>query len=417
LFLPAFVKQATGSNTVNWISNDNLASVAFVLRWHKNGVQHEDRLYAHRVNFWRDLLPDALRRDMLGAQAGARVQCRFRPGEQIPAFDPRLVHRVARRHIDGRLADGTLYAPRYGRFYPRGILSGIAGIFPGNATPFRCRDADAEGIAADFNHPLGGLEVEIEAEIREVRPKFEEHGGTANDWLEQLVSGPGMQARCNGQPTDFFEADAMARADESDDGRFYASPRMVQHIDAHAIQTVVDLHRRLIPAGTRVLDLMSSWTSHLPEDLPLARVTGLGMNALELEANPRLAQRVVHDLNRRPELPFADQTFEAIICTVSVEYLTQPLAVFAEAARVLTPGGVFITTFSDRWFPPKVIRLWKALHPFERMGLVREYFSHSGRFHDLATFSSQGWLRPAGDKYADQLPFADPVFAVWGRRA
>lgn len=402
---------------MNWISDDNLASVAFALHWHKNGVHYEDRLYAQRINFWRDILPDALRRDMLGAEAGARVRYRIRAGERIAGFDPRQVHRVDRQNIEARLADGTPYTPRYGRFYPRGILNGIAGVYPGNIAPFRCRGADAATIAADFNHPLSGLDLEIEADILEVRPKFEEHGGTAYDWVEQLVSGPGMQARCNGQPTDFFEAGALTRTDEADDAQFYAAPRFVQHIDAQAVQTVVDLHRRLIPANGRVLDLMSSWTSHLPEDLPLAQVTGLGLNALELAANPRLNQAVVHDLNRAPVLPFGDQAFDAVTCTVSVEYLTQPLAIFDEVARVLTPGGVFITTFSDRWFPPKAIRIWQALHPFERMGLVQEFFSHSGRFDKLAAFSSQGWPRPADDKYAGQLPFADPVFAVWGCRA
>ena len=141
------------------------------------------------------------------------------------------------------------------------------------------------------------------------------------------------------------------------------------------------------------------------------------MNADELSANDRLTRYVVHDLNRDPRLPFDDGAFDAAVCTVSVEYLTRPLAVFDEMARVLSPGGIFIVTFSNRWFPPKAIRIWKELHPFERMGMVRELFSHEARFDRLETFSSQGWPRPEDDKYAGQMLNSDPVFAVWGRRA
>ncbi len=318
--------------------------------------------------------------------------------------------------VEGRLADGTPYRPRYGRFYPRGILRGVTGVFRGNVAPFRCTAVAAEEIVADLNHPLADIGLALEARIADVREKFEEHGGTLNDWCETITSGPGMQARCNGEPTDFFARQAFSREDAADDRLFYSRPRFVQHIDSRAIETISTLYGRLIPGGSRVLDLMSSWTSHLPDGLETRSVDGLGMNADELAANARLTNRVVHDLNRNPRLPFEDGAFDAAVCTVSAEYLTRPFAVFEEVARVLTPGGIFIVTFSDRWFPPKAIRVWKELHPFERMGLIREFFSRNERFGCLETFSSQGWLRPADDKYAGRMPFSDPVFAVWGRR-
>ena len=225
-----------------------------------------------------------------------------------------------------------------------------------------------------------------------------------------------MQSRCNGAPTAFFGREAFERDDAGDDGGFYERPRMVQHIDDRAVMTISNLYGRLIPSGSRVLDLMSSWTSHLPDGLETESVTGLGMNPDELAANPRLTAFDLHDLNRKPQLPYADAAFDAVICTVSVEYLIQPFEVFAEVARVLAPGGVFAVTFSDRWFPTKAIHIWKELHPFERIGMVLELFRHSGRFHALETFSSQGWPRPEGDKYADRMAFSDPVFGVWGRR-
>jgi SAM-dependent methyltransferase len=97
--------------------------------------------------------------------------------------------------------------------------------------------------------------------------------------------------------------------------------------------------------------------------------------------------------------------------------LTDPLEVFEDVARVLRPGGVFVVTFSNRWFPPKVVRVWEHIHEFERIGLVAEYFLRSGAFGELGTYSMRGLPRPRTDQYAGELPFSDPVYAVWGRRS
>jgi SAM-dependent methyltransferase len=398
------------------ITPDNLASIEFSLKWGKNGIKHEDRYYAQRVNFWRDILPPALAEKIMGASAGEHIAHAFAPGEVIPPASTQAIHPVAHARVEGRLSDGTACRPRYGRFYPRGILQGVSGVFRGNIEPFRCTAVAKSGIEADFNHPLADIDLMFEARICDVREKFEEHGGSLNDWAEQITTGPGMQARCNGEPTDFFTSKAFDRGDPADDRLFYRQPRFVQHIDARAIETIQRLYARLIPEDSRVLDLMSSWTSHLPDSLKTRSVDGLGLNAEELAANQRLSRRVVQDLNRDTHLPFDDGAFDAAVCTVSVEYLTRPFDVFEEMARVLAPGGIFIVTFSNRWFPPKAIRVWTEIHPFERMGLVREYFSRSGRFAKLETFSSQGWPRPDDDKYAGQMLFSDPVFGVWGRR-
>ena len=165
-----------------------------------------------------------------------------------------------------------------------------------------------------------------------------------------------------------------------------------------------------------VLDLMSSWQSHLPEGLKFARLVGLGLNDSELQKNSRLNERVVQDLNQNPVLPFESASFDAVVCTVSVEYLTNPLAVFNEVARVLRPDGHFIVTFSNRWFPSKAINIWKDLHEFERMGLVLEYFLRSGGFKNLQTYSFRGLPRPHDDKYFPDLIHSDPVYAVWGQK-
>jgi SAM-dependent methyltransferase len=145
-------------------------------------------------------------------------------------------------------------------------------------------------------------------------------------------------------------------------------------------------------------------------------MAGVGLNAYELEKNAQLTDRHVQDLNQDPALDFPDSHFDVVICTVSVEYLTDPISVFSEVARILRPGGRFVVTFSNRWFEPKAIAIWKELHEFERMGLVLEYFRKSGQFHQLQTYSIRGLGRPVQDKYYMQLPYADPVYAVWGEK-
>jgi SAM-dependent methyltransferase len=190
----------------------------------------------------------------------------------------------------------------------------------------------------------------------------------------------------------------------------------VSHADTRAQAAITALYSLLLKPGMAVLDLMSSWQSHLPQGLKLESLVGLGLNEDELTQNPRLTSRLVYDLNMDPRLPFPDGQFDAVICNLSVEYLVRPLEVFAEVARVLKAGGLFIHTFSHRWFPPKVVKIWTELHEFERLGLVLEYFLRSGYFEDLKTFSSRGWPRPQTDRYYPQMRLSDPVYAVWGEK-
>ena len=179
-------------------------------------------------------------------------------------------------------------------------------------------------------------------------------------------------------PSMRFPPDAFKRWDDTPDGAFYAMPRLVTHIDDGAIAAVTEAYRQLFPAGGVILDLMSSWVSHLPADIAFAEVVGLGMNAEELAANPRLTQGLVHDLNRDPRLPFEDRRFDAALCCVSVQYLQRPLEVFSEVRRVLRPGSPFAVTFSNRCFPTKAVAIWRALDLAGHAHLVRLYCERAG---------------------------------------
>jgi hypothetical protein len=398
------------------ISEDVLASMEFNVSYQHNGVRHTDCYYGHRINLWRDILPPQLLEEIQGNQSGDQVVLDVQPGTWVAARDEYNIYEVRQRQISAVSLQAGPIQPRFGRFYPLGILRNVSGVFPNNMTPFRCISSDATGIKADVNHPLTEKPLQFKAIIRDVREKFEEHGGTSIDWAETVLSGPGMQARVNGHPTNFFADQPFRRADESEDGLFYARPRMVKHIDDTAIDIIRHLYGKWIQPQSDVLDLMSSWVSHLPEDLALKSLIGLGMNQGELEANSRLTDYIIHDLNANPRLPFNDKAFDAVICAVSVEYLIHPFEVFEEIARVLKPGGVFLVTFSNRWFPPKVIKIWPELHEFEHLGLILEFFLKSGKYKELQTYSMRGLPRPQDDKYYPRILFSDPVYAVWGCR-
>ena len=166
--------------------------------------------------------------------------------------------------------------------------------------------------------------------------------------------------------------------------------------------------------ANRILDLMSSWQSHLPQNFENTTVMGLGMNREELRLNPRLDQSLVHDLNQDPELPFEEETFDTVICSLSIEYLLQPVKVLREVGRILVPGGLFLISFSNRWFPPKVIRTWTKLQEFERTGMVMQWLKEASGFRSLETTSLRELPRPWDDRYRKMSPFSDPIYAVWG---
>jgi SAM-dependent methyltransferase len=198
-----------------------------------------------------------------------------------------------------------------------------------------------------------------------------------------------------------FPAGFFDRADDTGDAHFYSWPRLVTHIDDGAIAAVGALYAELGLDGD-VLDIMSSWVSHFQQ--PPAHLTVLGMNLAELAANRQAKTRVIHDLNAQPQLPFADASFDAVVCCVSVDYLTRPVEVFRDVARVLRPNGPFVCTFSNRCFPTKAIRGWLYSSDEQHCEIVAEYFQLCGAFQEAVIDR-----RTAADHRGD------PLFAVWGR--
>ncbi len=387
------------------------------LNWRSEQGTHCDRRHFEKVSLWRDYFPGDLGERLYAAEVGETIAIDVPAGELVPAHDKTLVQRLKRAQFRESPRPGLKVTPRAGRLYP-GTFFDTNAFFRGDNRPSRILAVDDDVMEVDFNHPFARYAARIEAMIVADLGAATERGGRCNDIAQELTArGPGMQVPAPGQTVDFLAGDPFAHMDPRDDMQFYGEPRLVHHIDAAARARISEIYARFLKPGMQVLDLMSSWVSHLPDDIPDLTVTGLGLNERELAENPRLAERIVHDLNREPRLPFADGRFDAVFCTVSVEYLTHPVEVFQNVARVLKPGAPFVVTFSERWFPPKAIELWGELHPFERIGLVLDYFRRAGGFDELGTESLRGLPRPEDDKYARQMTQSDPVYAVWGRRA
>jgi len=209
----------------------------------------------------------------------------------------------------------------------------------------------------------------------------------------------------------------FSRLDEDDDAVFYRKDRLLSHVDARALETIEALVAALIPQREpRILDLMAGWDSHIPARLRGAEVVGLGLNDTELARNMVLDDAVIHDLNRDPRLPFEEASLDAVICSLSVDYLVRPLEVFADVTRVLRPGGLFLVVFSNRMFETKAVKLWRQASEEERVILVEEFFRVTEGLEPARTFVSKGLPRPAADRYARQVPTSDPVYAVFADR-
>lgn len=213
----------------------------------------------------------------------------------------------------------------------------------------------------------------------------------------------GLQPMAQTDRRNLLPPDYFRRHDESADETFYTLPRRVVHIDDGAIRALTTLLAKLLPTGGVYLDLMSSWRSHLPDAAKPVRVVGLGMNAAEMADNPQLDAYLVHNLNETPTLPFATAEFDAAVCTVSVQYMTKPLAVFREVNRVLKPGGVFVVSFSNRCFPTKAIAAWVSSSDEGHTELVKYYFDTAGN-----------WTTPQTTAHTPRQ--TDPLYAVWAHK-
>jgi SAM-dependent methyltransferase len=244
---------------------------------------------------------------------------------------------------------------------------------------------------AVYNDPKTGTMLPDEGEIASAIP---------TDWngVESPLSGD--------------DKSLLSRLDKNPDSLFYADPRFVEHIDENAVKLMTNfVSNRAVKNGDSVLDLCSSWTSHLGDSqAQLRRVAGLGMNEKELTSNPSLTEWAVRDLNENPKLPYDDASFSVVLCQLSIDYLTRPLEVMKEVGRVLQPGGKVYILFSNRLFIQKAVALWTGADDIDHAFTVGGYLHFSdGGFEDIKAedLSSRKGKKIAGD----------PLYVVSGVKA
>ncbi len=416
LELPRFTSSQILERAGERVAPGALMALELDIQCAAGGVTCHDSRVIRKANLWRDYFPGGLDRQLLGLPVGERVVADFAPGMLTDDQEGHCFTAPRTAFRSRKLVHRDL-EPHLGRFYPRGFLAGQRGLFSEDRRPLRVVGLSEREIAIDSRHPLAAVPLQLGIRVLSTWQAGAEHGGLCNDIaLLAAGEGPGMQLPLAAGTPDFWYPAALGRLDSRADEVFYARPRLVHHLDRHCRDQIERLYGALLPPGGQVLDLMSSWVSHLDRCDPSCRVTGLGMNRTELEANPRLAARVLQDLNQQPTLPFAKAQFDAVVCTASFEYLTAPRPIVAEIARVLKPGGYVIITGSDRWFPTKAIQVWTEMHPFERLGYVLASLMSDARLEHFQTFSRRGLPRPEDDARAGERALSDPLFAAWARR-
>ena len=199
-----------------------------------------------------------------------------------------------------------------------------------------------------------------------------------------------------------YPESSFDREDESDDSLFYLEPRLLVHIDDAAINELGKYLFDQLPEGATILDLMSSWRSHIPGNIVIGEVYGLGMNSEEMSNNPQLDHWIVKDINKDPKLPYEENLFDAVIVVVSVQYITDPIEIFKEVNRVLKRNGKFHVVYSNRMFPTKATKIWKVFDDIERASLIGSYFANSG-----------GWSVPNAVNLSPRGHItSDPLYAV-----
>lgn len=398
-------------------TNNNYVNLNLQVKWKTLNSNHCDEFHIQRVNVSRDLLYEYEPQALYNLYKGNTIQLDEEKLKKYFSYDKSKLIEVNKRDFKAFKPGQKDNLPKKGRFYPKGLLKGIPDIFGVNFFPLRCIGTSDNHVICDLNNPLAIHMPQINVTINDIEEKQRDSGASCKHIFEEHIQFCGMQTRFKNMPTDFFSGSPFAKNEPASDKKFYKTPRVTAHTDSLCRKNITKLYNKLIEPGKKVLDIMTSVYSHMPDNKNL-EVTGLGMNMAELEKNEQLAKRIIHDLNENQKLPFQDNSFDYVTCAMSVEYLSKPFEVFKEIERVLKPQGIFIITFSNRWFPGKEINIWNELHDFEKMGLVSEYFFNTKGFEKVHTYSLKGLPRPyeADDRYKDTLWDSDPLYAVYASK-
>ena len=244
------------------MNRTDLVSIEFLLQWDSSYALHRDRRFVDKIHLWRDIFPAHLKRHIERLHPGESHREDYGAGVLVPPFEQQRIKTFRSKLFQNSAGDNVI--PQTGKYYPRGWAWRALNCFPQNTMPFRVVDRHKELVVADTNHPLSRYPLTLETRLLERRQPAKERGGGCNDIPSLITSdGPGMQIPYQWAEKKCYAPYPFMRANDNDDSLFYHTARMVNHLDDTAIEQVKSIYSRLLSPGTKILDLMSSWTSHL----------------------------------------------------------------------------------------------------------------------------------------------------------
>lgn len=350
-------------------TNSTIGAIEFSVFWKQDGIHHEEWFLGRKFNAVNDIFPHGMREALEGKHAGESVCFTYEPRRCIPRFQQsRVLHRPLDR-LRTKTQQGRPIIPRIGRFYPQGHINGLLDIYPDTLTPFRLIGLTDDSFIADCNHPLANIPVTIKATIQYLEKNDTGTFGSLTHWREKTCDwGPGMQTRLDKHPTDFFHPEFF---DRSNTTPLVAPPA----VDVRATENIQTIYARHITPDMRVLDF-----------------------SLPSPATP-------------------EGEYNAAVCTLSAEYLPNPVGLLNTISQHLTPGAPVLFAFSDKFDPRHAIQGWIDLHEFERMGLILEYLRQAELDANAGTVSIRNdWRHKDDPHFLETRGTSDPVFVVWGHK-
>ena len=201
------------------------------------------------------------------------------------------------------------------------------------------------------------------------------------------------------------------KSDISDDEIFYHQPRFVHHLSDSFRNRLTSLYSEYLLNHHIILDLMSSWVSHLPSNISYKKVIGHGMNEAELSSNERLDRFFVQNLNKKQNMPIEDSSVDVGLIVAGWQYLQYPEKVSLELSRVIKSDSLLIISFTNRAFWTKAPNIWTYSSEEKRIEYV------------TSVLTSNGWRieKILNEKTQDKKLFgfytseSDPFFSVIAR--
>lgn len=352
-------------------TNEAIGALEFTVTWEKDGIHHEEWYLGRKFNPVNDIFPRGMREALEGKSEGESVTFTYEPRLCIPRHKESLVRTFTMDRLRKKTVQGAPIIPRLGRFYPQGHINGLTDIYPGTLTPFRLTGLTDDTFTADRNHPLAQIPVTFTATIQYLEERDTGTYGSLTHWREKTCDwGPGMQALLNGQPPDFYLPTFFDQVDSS------TLPFTPPQLDEAAEKNFRDICDRFLR----------------PEMRPLLLTTD---SPFQLEGE-----------------------YDAVICTLFMEYQADPVALLNRINPHLKPNAPILIGFSNHFDTNRVIQGWTELHEFERMGLVLDYLRQAGLNIDAGTVSKRNDWRPKDDPlFLATRGVSDPVYVVYGHKA